>query len=270
LDNKAIEVTLATSSPKGGAVYATNSTFYVADSEFENNQVEGQGGPRGGAVFVTAPTSDAVLVERSAFLGNSALDPSTDPNQARGGAIVIDQETSTSTATLRNNTFSGNSADEGGAIYNQRDGTTAGHDLDLEYCTFVENNADIASVLLTDVIGDVTFYNSVIHEPPFPTSDPCSGPAGSIVTGDGNYLNRTSYTASMSATCDFNAGMGDAAGFFSVIALNYHGAPTQIHRLSSVHPALGLAPCLSTVAEDQHGAPRATSGACDSGSWEAP
>jgi CSLREA domain-containing protein len=91
----------------GGALTINNGTVTADRCTFSGNSAQGG---YGGAIFMQGPAaSSSLTVTNSTFFGNSS------PNNGNGGAVAIQTG---STAVLSGDTFYGNSSDTGGAIVN--------------------------------------------------------------------------------------------------------------------------------------------------------
>ena len=94
----------------GGAIYAQDTNLNIKDSTFIGNSTINKDIASGGALLINqySPTNvGSTTISNSKFIDNSAM---------RGGAIY----NSTAEVTIKDTTFTGNTAGEdGGAIYNQ-------------------------------------------------------------------------------------------------------------------------------------------------------
>ena len=102
--------TAANTSPKGGAIYNTQSSPTLVNVTFSGNKLVGASGgsPKGGAMFNTVNSSPTLV--NVTFSGNSAAGIS------EGGALYNEAG---SNPVLNGVTFSGNTAHFGGALYSQ-------------------------------------------------------------------------------------------------------------------------------------------------------
>jgi len=104
--NGRVDVGDTSSNVTGGGAILGNWNIKVEGSRFENNAVVGNGS--GGAIL----SSGQLNVFNSVFINNSALS-SAQGTAAFGGAIIVKQQG----FQLENNSFTGNSANAGGALY---------------------------------------------------------------------------------------------------------------------------------------------------------
>jgi len=116
-----INLTLADGSANtftgGGAVSANGTFLEVLDSTLRNNTANGPDatdGGRGGAI--SQLSNGAVEITNSTFVANTAV-PGTTSGDSFGGAIYSTASSSTTSLTVTNSTFSGNSASKGGVYH---------------------------------------------------------------------------------------------------------------------------------------------------------
>lgn len=112
----------------GGGAVSNVGTLTINDSSFSDNEAV----YRGGGIFSTAGT---VKITGSSFSNNSVT--------STGGAIHNDSTLTLATLTLINSTFSGNSADSGGAIYQ----SASEKPLTITNSTFSNNTASAGGAI---------------------------------------------------------------------------------------------------------------------------
>jgi CSLREA domain-containing protein len=177
----------------GGGIYLDGGTLTITSSTFSSNSASG--GEGGGiSVFSGNLTiTDSTFTSNSASLGkgggihnnvgtltitNSSFAENTS-NFGEGGGIYNNYS-----LTLKSSTFSNNSADSGGGIFN------SGAYLTVANCTFSGNNvsANGGGILNTDH-GGLTVVNSTF------SGDSASGSGGSIGNLSGNVTLRNTIVA---------------------------------------------------------------------------
>lgn len=219
----------------GGAIENDGGTATIRTSTFTSNTA----GRDGGAI---ANISGDVRVERSTFKGNSAA--------RYGGAIR-----SASDMVVRNSTFNANTANAGGAIYQDGSGVSS-----VDYATIVGNSGvTFSGGVYNDgaATSTLTISRSIISGNSNGNCD------GVLVSGGYNLWSGTT-------TCPFSA-PGDATEPATLTpgALANNGGPTQTMLPAAGNPAINHIPsaqCLIPV--DQRGAVRPSGAGCDSGAVE--
>uniref|UniRef100_UPI00386C7447 beta strand repeat-containing protein n=1 Tax=Methanobrevibacter sp. TaxID=66852 RepID=UPI00386C7447 len=136
-----------TSSSQGGAILVMDegASADISGSEFINNTAD-----LGGAVSISSATSGTFTIDECNFTDNKANE--------LGGAIY--EYTDGSPIAVSNSNFTKNTAQAGGAIF-----VAAGSELDVDDCTFTENNGSINGGAIytqgnTSVVGSA-FNNNV-------------------------------------------------------------------------------------------------------------
>ncbi|MCC5951363.1 MAG: S-layer homology domain-containing protein [Acidimicrobiia bacterium] len=222
----------------GGAIFA--SSFFVADSYFENNRADGADAllGRGGALF--SASDGRFEVTNSTFVGNTAAD--------HGGAIA-----GAGPVEVTNSTFVGNTAEKnsGGALW--RDGGS----FELTYVTLVDNEANLGAHLAPtsglvstgSVFGDYEGLNG------------CN--LGSAATA-------STYNWATDGTCGFegptNVVDGDDPGLGD---LGDNGGVTPTMLPDEDSPLVdAVEDCVEDVNTDQRGVERPQGPACDIGAVE--
>lgn len=129
---------------KGGAIHTTQPIGRLADSELVANvAVGGDSSGAGGHAYGGALDGQAVLIERTSFVDNTARGGAGNPGgAAQGGGLAALAPTRTS--TLFNATFARNSAIAGGGGHAAGGGlaTTVASWFDLRNATFAGNSAE--------------------------------------------------------------------------------------------------------------------------------
>lgn len=192
----------------------------VTGSIFSNNQA----GAAGGALIIVHGT---LIAESSSFVENTAED--------NGGAIYSE---SSEYLEIMNGTFSGNSADEGGALMND--------ESTLTNVTIVDNSASETGGIST--FGGVTLQNSIV-----------SGNSG----GDCAFMyqpNEVSTSMIGDGSCDAELTGDPILGDFS--------AERGYHPLQADSPAIDAADPAHCPPTDQIGIARPQGGDCDLGAIE--
>jgi adhesin/invasin len=218
-------------------------------------------GSAGGSVGGGINNNGTVTVRDSTFTGNSA---------DQGGGIQ-----NAGTATVQNSTFSGNNASYGGGIKNIAT-------LTIDNSTFVGNDGGVASGALDNqATGTITVRNSTFAGNTSGLGGLIynQGPASfanSIVSGTGQCQGPTPVTNGGN-----NLQFGDTSCGFSITAdpllgsLASNGGPTQTMALSEGSPAIGAGNATVCQAAgidnlDQRGLSRRadTRGRCDIGAYD--
>jgi predicted outer membrane repeat protein len=218
----------------------SSGTLNVSWSTFASNSGTSTTDGDGGAI---ENSSGDARISTSTFSGNSA--------GHYGGAIY-----SNSTLTVANSTFNANTANAGGAIYQDTSGNSR-----VDYATIVANTGtSFSGGLYNDGAGNstLTISRSIIGGNVNGNCD------GVLVSGGYNLWTGTT-------NCPFSA-TGDAVAPASLIpgALASNGGPTQTMLPAAGNPAINHIPngqCVIPV--DQRGAGRPAGAGCDSGAVEA-
>jgi CSLREA domain-containing protein len=205
---------------------------------------------RGGAINVEGAngTSTTVTVNDSTFIGNSAGNGAAIAVGAGGGGFP--------TLNVNNSTFSGNNAStQGGAIY--IDATVTTGNVNIRNSTFYNNSGPTGPAISRVGAGTTTIQNSIIvgH-----SGADCNGPSFSST----NDLmdDATCGDATPTAVTNFDT------------TLQNNGGPTNTHALLAGSNALdsGVNSCPdhngSPLATDQRGVTRPQNITCDIGSYE--
>ncbi len=178
--------------------------------------------------------SSYVVVQNCTFYGNSA---------DQGGGIYNYEETST--LTVRNSTFSGNSASYGGGIYSSYS------NLNVTNSTFSGNSASADASGAIRNIGDLNMSNSILW------GNSGGGLAGYIWSGGVSY----------SDVQGGWAGTGNIDANPVLASLGDYGGDTQTRALSYRSPAIDAGDPASCLATDQRGEAR-NDYRCDMGVFE--
>lgn len=225
----------------GGAIGGiSDSSLVVRDSTFEGNHADSFGG-------AIVALNSALEITGSTFLENSG---------SLGGAVA--SWYSTEPVTIRNTTFSANSAGNGGAL-NHRGGT-----LDLIGVTLAGNSTSVAGrhMGVTDAGTLVRLRGTIITGGSGTAA--CHISSGTIESlgynlGDPN--------ASSDCNLDHIDDVTDAEADLDALADN--GGPTWTHAPGSESDAIDKIPAGDCdLATDQRGYLRPANGACDIGAFE--
>ena len=130
---------------RGAGIYNEHVTLTVRQSTIENNTVNARhdehgnlGYSGGGAIYVNGGT---VNLFQSTLANNAALSAAAGDPISAGGAVFAE---GVRTVVSETSTFSGNSADRGGAIYSATDPTGKSRALILLQSTLTANTATMA------------------------------------------------------------------------------------------------------------------------------
>jgi predicted outer membrane repeat protein len=155
----------------GGAIYGWES----APLTVRDSQIAGNAADQGGGI---ARQFGSVKILRSALIGNSAA--------SVGGGVFVYSNFGDELLVL-NSTFSGNSAPDGGAIYQL--GTI---DASLGNLTMVDNVATVAGNA-DDITADgasITLSNSILTHPSGSANPECTGALATAMLGSDNLIDR--------------------------------------------------------------------------------
>lgn len=222
---------------QGGAVY-NFGTASVKDTTFTGNSSNHSGG----AIYHSY--SGMFTVESSTFTNNSS--------SSLGGGIYNDEDQ----LEIRNSTFFGNTADFGGAIYNNGS-VFAAATLTLKNNTFSENEAIQGGGVYN--AGTLVLSNSILANSV--TGADCHNVSG-VVNSNGNNLIETNGTAP--ENCDIPALSLDPR----LAPLGDHGGLTQTMSLLAGSPAIDAGDDATCTTTDQRGYPRLQGPHCDIGAFE--
>jgi len=242
----------------GGGIFIRSGEWNINDSTISGNSAD-EGGGIGHGYSQDDPT---ISMSSCAVSGNSA-------NDLGGGIFIRSGEWEINASTI-----SGNSADEGGGIYNQgrlimqnstistNQGQRGGgilHDsqsvADLSFVTIAENTASSGGGLLIDRTFVHITHSLITRNVP----DDCQGstqPFDENLDGDGS--------------CGFNI---SADPLLEPLADN--GGPTHTHAIPPFSPAAEAAAACTVmnstvpISVDQRGEPRPQGAGCDLGAYEA-
>jgi hypothetical protein len=200
-------------------------------------------------------------------------------NGNSGGGLM-----NTGTVKVRNTTFSNNSADFGGGIYNNAGGT-----LTVTNSTFSENSASIVGGGIANAVGPLTVTNSTF------SGNSAAGAGGGIFNNNGGTLtvtntivaNSTSggnclgditdggYNIDDGTSCGFSAANNSMPSTEPLLAagLANNGGPTKTIALRDASPAINAIPqgtngCGTEVTTDQRGVERPQGKGCEIGAFE--
>lgn len=232
----------------------------------------------GGAINQTdgnSPRLSTLLVERSTFIGNTAAP------FGRGGAIWAYN------ATIRNSTFSGNSAAlSGGAVWadnaevtnstfvdNSATSTNAGaifadHSLIASHLTLVNNRAPAGAAIFVSA-GTGSLMNSLVVGDSSVTTTQCAAGATAALAGGTNLEWRNGANEN---SCNSSTAVTTTAALPEDIVdtvLADHGGPTLTLALPDSSPAIDAGDPSVGLTTDQRGQPRPQGGRPDLGAYEA-
>jgi CSLREA domain-containing protein len=202
ITNSTISNNSALGSHNGGGVYIDNGSVTISNSTFSGNSASGG---MGGGIFYVSASGD-LIITNSTFTNNSASLGSGGGIYHMGDMLSITNSTFSGNSanygngggiyntfyfTLRQSTFTGNSAESGGGIY------TTGY-LTLANSTFSNNSATATGSngggILNASHGDAAIYNSTF--------------SGNSVPGSGSSLGNASGTVTLRNTIVANAVTG--------------------------------------------------------------
>ena len=283
-DNKAVG--RGDTSPVGGGILIGDGSLSVQNgSKIVGNSAKLRDGvagrfASGGGVVLRNPGSepgDAVLVADSTIADNSAFGG----KDARAGGIsagvgtYVDLNGTTvsgnrsrlagglyalsSTATIVNSTFSGNSDTKGGgaAIWQQGESQM----IQLTHVTVAQNHPSDSHFAIESgeqaQAGSLRLTGSIVANP----GTECGGEAGAVEAEARNVISDDS--------CSDPPVTNDDIANPKLKPLSDNGGTTETHALKLSSPAIGLVPTC-TLGVDQRGEPRASGAACDSGAFEKP
>ncbi len=172
----------------GGAIY-TDGTLTISDSSFSSNSSADWGGAiyNGGEGTLTIGNSD--------FSGNSAIGDEDDPDSIGSGGAVSNR----GELSIRDSTFSGNSADWGGAIINWDE------ELNITNSTFSGNSAGSGGAINNVEDGELSISDSSF-------SGNSAGSGGAINNGGDLTIGSSSFSgnsADGAGGAVYNAGYGE-------------------------------------------------------------
>ena len=234
IESSTIDGNTTGTSRDGGGIYNFEGTLTINHSTISNNISSDSGG----GISVTDCTT---TIENSAIVGNSSIH--------NGGGV--ENWSKWHTLTIRNCTFSGNSAALGGGLDNA-DGT-----VNIENCTFANNTANLATAM-NQAAGTVSAKNSIF-------ANTCGG---TIVSQGYNLVG-------LETGCPYD-GTGDKTTSNPKLSpLADNGGPTQTYALLYSSPAVDAIPsgvngCGTDYTTDQRGFARPVGGSCDIGAYESP
>ena len=192
----------------GGAIYGWES----APLTVRDTQIAGNVANQGGGI---ARQMGSMKILRSALIGNSA--------SSVGGGVLVFSNFGDELLVL-NSTFSGNSATDGGAIY--QSGTI---DAWLGNVTMVDNVAAVAGNA-DDITADgatITLSNSILTHPTGSANPECNGALAPAMLGSHNLIDRNA--SCLGVAGNFRRGK-IAVGALGPLGFN-GGGPTQSYSL---------------------------------------
>lgn len=229
----------------GGAIY-TNGTDFLALNEFvaEANQARYNGG-------AVAHTGTRLTIGQSLFHNNAVTDAAS-----TGGAIEVAPATS-STLSIVNTTFEGNTGAMAGALAVRSVGGGT-----INNATFANNNGGAKGTILAWGAGtQVTLTNTLVSAG---LGGPnCQADAPAVLVDGGNNLQ---FGGSVDHSC--GASIPQADPLLAPLANNGTGFFSQTMALQPGSPAINAGSGCEMV--DQRGVARPIGPACDIGAFEAP
>ncbi|KAB2895153.1 MAG: hypothetical protein F9K35_16005, partial [Burkholderiaceae bacterium] len=231
------------SAASGGVVLADGAGTTLLLSEFvaESNHAVNVGG-------AVTHRGSALSIQRSLFMANSVLD-----SEGPGGAVQVAPPTGTTSLTIANSTFQGNTSSHGSALSAAQlsPGST------IANSTFANNTG--ASTIIAWTGAALTLKNTIV-------SNSVNGPNcvtdGGTITNGGNNLQFGGITPLDSC----GATIPQANPRLSPLAHN--GGFSQTMALQAGSPAIDTGN--GCAASDQRGVARPIGPACDIGAFEAP
>jgi hypothetical protein len=241
----------ATGSFGGGIGFANFSQGTITNTVISDNQ----GISLGGGISVRSAT---VSIAQSLFYNNSATG-----GFGEGGALGLNS-TSSANVTVTNCTFTGNSGDMVGAIYNGGMGSI----FTILNTTIANNTSVIATY--GGAIGGIgaglgTIENTIFYNNTSAGSlSHCAGAGGFSVTSSGHNISDDG-----AGDCSLS-GTGDivSSSAIRLDSLRDNGGSTQTMQLLSGSAAIDVAATGSCPSVDQRGYARLAGGKCDIGAYE--
>ena len=213
-DNRTTYFTDWNGTLNGGAL-SLNSATVVNGTEFRNNSSW-----RGGAVYALSAN---VSLFNCLFENNSAVAPAGNGNPGRGGAVLVD---SNAVVSAFNDTFVGNTADEGGALYalsttRLSNATVAGNTTLAANNGAVQGNPFAASIVATNNIIAGNVGNKDI--------------VGGVNSGGGNFIGVVGTTTGFGANDRIGTVASPLAALLGPLADN--GGPVRTMAIAANSPA---------------------------------
>ncbi len=227
--------------PGGGAISNYTGFLTVTNSTFSNNIATTSSdteSPNGGAIY----SFGYLTVENSTFQGNTA-------STGSGGAIY----SGFMLGSLTNNTFLGNSAIDGGALWVYPFSDPNYPPVFFTNNTFISNTATTSATVWLK--GSGYLYNNIVAQSA--AGGNCVIEAGSVFTATGNLADDNTCGAGFTNSPSINPGpLGD------------YGGGTQTIPLLPGSSAIDMGDDAHCPAADQRGVTRPQGAGCDIGAYE--
>jgi hypothetical protein len=137
-------------------IYNDHSTLTLVNCAVSNNQVTGASG---GGIFSFGYAGNATVIAIGCTFSYNTVSGANNV----GGAIFSDGNSGSATLLVTNSTFTGNSAYEGGAIYNGGAFGTSNSTLTVRGCTFASNSSSVSgSAIFIDGASSVVRLGNTI------------------------------------------------------------------------------------------------------------
>jgi len=233
--------------PWSGGTWISPAHMNFGTSISESNIWGNQASNQGGGIWMS--NGGRVSIDHSLLQNNSSLSEGGGIYQLTGGLYIS------------NSTFSGNTAYNGGGLYN--DGTKDSLILEIRHSTFANNIAteDPTGGAALDRLGGgglnlggiVNIYNSLVTKN---SNKDCD-------------LNQTmTYTKSGNVDFDGTCGFSITETDPRIGPLKYNGGNHATIALLPDSPLINILPDCATLSDDQRGVPRPQESYCDPGAYE--
>jgi CSLREA domain-containing protein len=241
---------------RGGGIFLVQGEMTIRTSTIARNSAAIGGG-------IANRDGGRYSISRSTIMDNTATEAGGGiSNEARGfGRLEVE-------LTLVNSTVSGNSAPEGGGIFNFNFVDEARASLTVTNSTVARNSATEGGGGISLNTGGLTLVNSLVAQNVAP-----SGPDVLQGDEDTSLLARFNLIGDGSGSGISNTDGNQVGSSGSLIdprigPLAQNGGPTRTHALLAGSPAINAASSTGCPARDQRGVARPQGSACDIGSYE--
>jgi N-formylglutamate amidohydrolase len=251
----------------GGLSINENGVAYLDSCTISNNSCGDDGG--GLRNFL-----GTLAINHTTVSGNSS--PSFGGGLSSNGTVKIEASTFTQnqansvgggmrsfggSVSILNSTFEGNtSGDRAGGI-------STSIDIDLNFCTLVNNTATNTGGGIRSTGANCTLQNTLIAKNTSPTGPDVAINGGAFVSNGYNFIGDSTGSAWLSATADQ---LGNSVSPIDplILPLTNNGGPTPTVALSPSSPCVDLANSSGAPATDQRGQLRISNGQADIGAFE--
>jgi hypothetical protein len=224
-------------------IYNDHSTLTLVNCTVSNNQVTGASG---GGIHSYGYAGNATVTAIGCTFSHNTT---TGANNG-GGAIFSDGNFGSATLLVSNSTFSGNSAYEGGAIYNSGAFGISNSELTVRGCTFADNSSTSGSAIFMNGSNSVVrLGNTILKTAAGSTLDVSGGFLISNFTNDGYNISNDGARGLLTKPTD----QINTDPLLDVLANN--GGPTLTHALLTGSPAIDRGNSFG-LTTDQRGEPR--------------